>query len=207
MEFIAKGWCACGCGQKTKIAKRTRGKQGNTKGEPLRYILGHSMKGVKMENSHKWKGGRVKDNQGYVLVYKPNHNRAKTNGYVQEHIVVAEKVLGKPLPKNAVVHHVNGNRADNRKKNLVICENDGYHHTLHRRMRAYQACGDATKRKCHYCGEWDVPEVLYVTPNNAGAWHRACYNQYRNAYNIRTNRSEKEKLQRRMNNERSSASR
>jgi hypothetical protein len=67
------------------------------------------------------------------------------NGYVEvhvngrrtyEHIVVAERALGKPLPKGAVVHHINEVRTDNRPENLVICPNESYHRLLHRRMRA-----------------------------------------------------------------------
>lgn len=34
---------------------------------------------------------------GYPVVYLPDHPRAKSNGYVREHILVAEKYLGRPL--------------------------------------------------------------------------------------------------------------
>lgn len=35
------GYCHCGCGQKTKIATKTRTEAGWIKGQPLRYIDGH----------------------------------------------------------------------------------------------------------------------------------------------------------------------
>lgn len=35
------GYCHCGCGQKTPLAKKTRNPLGHTKGEPIRFISGH----------------------------------------------------------------------------------------------------------------------------------------------------------------------
>lgn len=67
-----------------------------------------------------------------------------TNDYIQmyvgrrhvyEHIHVAEKALGKRLPKGAEVHHINGNKKDNRPENLVVCPNKAYHMLIHQLMR------------------------------------------------------------------------
>jgi hypothetical protein len=56
---------------------------------------------------------------------------------VYEHVLLAEKALGKPLPAKAVVHHMNGKPADNHTYfNLVICPNQDYHLLLHRRAKA-----------------------------------------------------------------------
>src|SRR5687768_10476308 len=41
------------------------------------------------KRSPTWKGGRYKSRQGYILVYKPKHPRARAHsGYVYEHILV-----------------------------------------------------------------------------------------------------------------------
>lgn len=44
-EKIPPGYCQCGCGQRTKIAKRTDTALGWIKGQPIRYILGHVQRG------------------------------------------------------------------------------------------------------------------------------------------------------------------
>jgi hypothetical protein len=67
-----------------------------------------------------WKGGRQRHTNGYILLLNPSHYRANSNGYVPEHIVVAENKYERRLKNNEVVHHVNRIRDDNRPENLVI---------------------------------------------------------------------------------------
>ncbi len=89
-------------------------------------------KGAKLTEEHKkklydasFKGGRVKI-AGYIYILSPGHpnagfrNGTRGSGYVAEHRLVMEKVLGRYLKSNELVHHKNGVKDDNRPENLAI---------------------------------------------------------------------------------------
>lgn len=74
-----------------------------------------------------WRGGRIRDKSGYVLVHVPDHPNANSSGYVREHRLVAEKVIGRLLASTEVVHHKDGNRENNAPSNLVVFETNAAH--------------------------------------------------------------------------------
>ena len=55
------------------------------------------------------------------MVKVPSHPRAKSNnGYVFEHILVMEEIIGRHLVHGENVHHKNGVKDDNRPSNLEL---------------------------------------------------------------------------------------
>nr|DAP58086.1 MAG TPA: homing endonuclease [Caudoviricetes sp.] len=101
---------------------------------PARKSAKRDQNGAK--NSY-WRGGKTRDEFGYIMVQCKEHPRAsKCGGYVPEHILVAEKKIGRYLTENEVVHHINGVKWDNRPENLAVMTKSE-HTKLHWMIRKY----------------------------------------------------------------------
>ena len=84
------------------------------------------------KNSHWWKGGEVIDNNGYVLIYSPNHPFKSSTNYVRRSHLIVEKYLGRFLKPKEIVHHINEIKTDDRIENFIVFINAGYHCAFHR---------------------------------------------------------------------------
>ena len=82
-----------------------------------------------------WRGGVKHNSDGYILIKKPDHPRADLEGYVMEHRLVMEAKLGRALTRDEVVHHVDGNRANNAPENLILFGSHRVHRLYHARKR------------------------------------------------------------------------
>jgi len=88
------------------------------------------------KNPH-WKG---KTNaKGYIHIYQAEHPFCNNHKYVPEHRLVAEKILGRYLTKQELIHHIGikylmnsiENKSDNRPKNLYLFRSNGKHAQYH----------------------------------------------------------------------------
>lgn len=74
-----------------------------------------------------WKGGRVVDKSGYILVHCPDHPNSNLNGYIREHRLVMSEKIGRPLLRDEVVHHIDGDKQNNSVENLEVYDKNGSH--------------------------------------------------------------------------------
>lgn len=85
--------------------------------------------------SGRWIGGRRLRGDGYIEILRKDHPRAKSTGYVLEHIVVAERLIGRALQPLEVIHHRDHNRQNNSPENLQVLPSQAEHMKLHRRVK------------------------------------------------------------------------
>ncbi len=100
-----------------------------------------------------WNGGQTIDKNGYILVRRPAHPHANSNGYVRKHRLEMEKALGRYLLPSEVVHHC-GERHQNTADHLEVFSRNSDHlrHELKGRVpkwtpEGYQRMLEAAQRK------------------------------------------------------------
>ena len=79
-----------------------------------RAIVRQNIRWLRGEASPNWKGGREVTKDGYICLWISRKEK------ILEHRLVMEDHLGRKLNRHEVVHHINGNNADNRVENLLL---------------------------------------------------------------------------------------
>ena len=97
----------------------------------------------KISESH-FKGGigfKKKRPDGYIAIYFPEHPKSNKEGYIMEHDLVMECLIGRHLKDDEVVHHKNEIKDDNRKCNLQLMTNS--EHMSYHSSKRHQERRDA----------------------------------------------------------------
>ena len=82
-----------------------------------------------------WKGGRVKDDDGYIFIHSPEHPYHNSHKHVLEHRLIMEKSISRYLLPGEMVHHINGVTDDNRLENLMLFKNNSEHTKYHKYLK------------------------------------------------------------------------
>lgn len=93
---------------------------------------------------------RFIDKNGYVYLSNIDHPNAKHRGRIAEHRLIMSNHLGRPLLPHENVHHINGDKLDNRIENLELWSRS-------------QPSGQRIKDKTAWAKEWLAiyePEAL-----------------------------------------------
>jgi hypothetical protein len=107
--------------------KTSKSEKGKKISQETRRRLSVAHKGLSAGSKHpNWKGGKYKECNGYVQIWMPSHPHADKRGYIREHRLVMEKVLGRYLESREIVHHKNGLKGDNRPENLRLTNNSDH---------------------------------------------------------------------------------
>lgn len=101
-------------------------------------------------NNYRWQGGKTIDKNGYILVLDRNHPKINKSGisrYRREHVMVMEEYLGRKLNTGEVVHHIDGNRQNNKIENLQLFSSNAEHLKLELTNRPYRQGWNYRKEK------------------------------------------------------------
>jgi len=90
---------------------------------------------------------------GYVKVYiGRKHPWSDSKGYAYEHRLVAAKILGRWPKRNEIIHHINGDKVDNRRENIKITHGNHGHYLHHRKNHRLRNPGEPNITVSCECG-------------------------------------------------------
>lgn len=110
--------CQCDCGNSIILGGYKLTSGNNKSCGCLR--LENSVARIENYNANKERKQKRINNYGYRVVLDPESPQANVRGEQLEHRKIMAEHIGRPLRHDEVVHHINGNKLDNRIENLQI---------------------------------------------------------------------------------------
>jgi hypothetical protein len=136
-------FCSRECAPTGRVAKKPSTKCAHCGVLFRRYGGGHAAKYCSRD-CYRNSGSKTVSTGGYVRVYAHTEPGAYPSGQILEHRLVMQQALGRSLQPWETVHHINGDRADNRLENLQL--RTGNH-------------GKGVRLQCRSCGSHDIETV------------------------------------------------
>lgn len=154
------------CGKSRPIVCRSVSKTYNKKCRHCGTAKSHkdNPRIKRQENHYNWKGGINLNRQGYIVEYvrkdnpyypmATNTGQKRFGGYILQHRLVMAKHLGRCLLSHEVVHHINGNKKDNRMDNLNLISTKDHKSTYQDGYRSGYAIAMRDNGKIWNGEEW-----------------------------------------------------
>lgn len=135
-------YCSRRCHGLASVAGRRKGRRHS---EKSRRVMSDKATGRFLrEKSSQWKGGRYKAGQYWHVMVATLPSDAQTlarqmtsRTYILEHRIVAAQAIERAIRANEVVHHINGDKEDNRPENLEVvprAAHSVHHRAIERRL-------------------------------------------------------------------------
>ena len=179
---------------KAKMRLAKLGKPGYWRGkirpQKTRDKIRATLKGkFTLDKNPSWKGGRT-INRGYVEIKSPEHPFCSKRGYVVEHRLVMEKKVGRFLKPSERVHHINGDRLDNRIENLKLFSSHSEHMKKSHQRPFRNPNNNATHRQCSSCRKiLELNTINFIRCASRslgfGHWCRKCQRKWYRDYRKR----------------------
>ncbi|WP_425591645.1 HNH endonuclease [Hydrogenophaga aromaticivorans] len=109
------------------------------------------------------------------MIYDPEHPLSTAQGYVAQHRLVVERILGRYLERHEVVHHIDGNPRNNAPSNLQVFDSNADHlrHELKGRVPKWSEDG----RKRIEAGSQKGISILHGSKRGGGQQPRTSGHQ------------------------------